>query len=159
MKKPLIIISSILFMVLIVIFFISNYSILGVKDLLTAIKGKITPEITSLDNHKQYYNKWQCFSLADIEITEAEVDYNGWHKVPSINVKMKNVIKSFDLDPDVKWNNNKIITEWKNLIKDQRSVCIFGAFLQEEKDSNSLWYIQKIKTRKGYWDRLKMIPR
>jgi hypothetical protein len=159
MKRSLIIISVIFFVVLMTAFFISDYSVLNIKDLLMTIKDNRTPEITILDNHEQYYNKWRCFSVADVEITEADVDYNGWHKVPSINVKIKNVIKSFDLDPDVTWNNDSIINEWKTLIKDQRSVCIFGAFLQKEENGNSLWYIQKIKTQKGYWDRLKIIPR
>lgn len=147
------IISLTIFLLVAVVFFISNYSILGVQDLLIAVKDNNVPEITILDNNEQHYNKWQCFSVIDVEITEAEVDYNGWHRVPSINIKTKDIVKSFDLDPDVKWNNNKIITEWNNLIKDQKSICIFGAFLQKEKSGNSLWYIQKIKTRKGYWDR------
>ena len=157
MKKLLAVISIIIFVFITVLFSTSNYSILRVKDLLTAIKSSRTSKITIIGNNEQYYNRWQCFSVETVEITEAEVNYNGWHKVPSINVKTKNIVKSFDLDPDVRWDNDKIIKKWRDLIKDQKSICIFGVFLQKEEDGSSLWYIQKIKTKKGYWDRLKLV--
>ncbi len=159
MKRLLIITSSIFFITLSAsFFFVSDYSVLSIKDIFMMIKDNRTPELTTLDDNKEHFNRWQCFRTKDIEISEADVNYNGWHKVPSINVKTQKVFKSFDLDPDIKLDTEAIINKWKLLIEKQRSICIFGVFLQKEADGSSLWYINMIKTKKGYWDRLEINP-
>ncbi len=137
----------------ILFFSMTNYSVLGPKDIFIMIKDNKEPAITIPETKEKYFNNWKCFAINNIEITESEVNYYGWHKVPSINVKTKKGLMSFDIDPDIKWNNELVLKKWKELISSERSICIFGAFLQKENDGSSVWYIQRLKTKRGYWDR------
>ncbi len=139
--------------ILLLLFYGTNYSVLEVKDLYMMLEDNKTPAITIPETKEEYFNKWQCFSVKDINITEAEVDYRGWRKVPSIDIKTKKRSISFDIDPEKKWDNELVLRKWSNLISKERSVCIFGAFLQKEENGMELWYIQRIKTKRGYWDR------
>lgn len=132
-----------------------KYSILDDNDFAMMKIDNEKPAITIPDENFESFNEWICFNIKDLEITKAEVDYYDWHYVPSINVYIDNHLLSFDLDPDKKWNIDLIIDTWKDLFENQESVCIFGAYLQEIDNNGELWYIQKIKTNNGYWDRSK----
>jgi len=130
-----------------------RYSILDENDFAMMKVDNESPALTIPDENFESFNEWICFNINDVEITKSEVDYNGWHYVPSINASVSNSIISFDLDPEEKWDVDLVINTWNDLFENQKSVCISGAYLQETDNNGELWYIQKIKTNNGYWDR------
>jgi hypothetical protein len=126
-----------------------HYFILDESDYEFMREDNKSPALSIPDKNFKSYNKWQCFDVDDIQFLLAEIDYNGWHKIPSIKIGSMN----FDLDPDINWDIEKVSNYWSDLVDGSRSICIFGAYLQIDDNKNSLWYIQKIKTSNGYWDR------
>ncbi len=99
------------------------------------------------------YNKWNCFLKKQMSIETAEVDYNGWHEVPTIQInQVDGTILSFDLDPDEQWDTEKTIIDWKNFLSESDNVCIFAAYLQTI-ENKKMFYIEKIKFNEHYWDR------
>ena len=127
-----------------------HYLLLDESDYEFMREDNKSPALSIPDDNFKSYNKWQCFDVGEVQFLLAEVDYNGWHQIPSISVGDM----SFDIDPDINWDVKKVSTYWSNLIDGARSICIFGAYLQNDDDKNSSWYIQKIKTQNGYWDRV-----
>jgi len=127
----------------------SNYSLLTEDDFAFAREDNLSPAITIPDSGFESFNIWQCFSINEIEFLRSEVDYGSVHSVPTIQAPNL----SFDLDPDLLWDTEKIFSNWNDLIQDANSICIFGAFLQDEPGFGSFWYIEKIKTDNGYWSR------
>ena len=126
-----------------------NYLILDENDFDYARENNLSPALTIPDMGFESYNQWQCFNSKEIELVSSEVDYHGIHSVPTIQYKNM----SFDLDPDILWNTEDVFLEWEGLLQEAKSICIFGAFLQEGPEYGSLWYIEKIKTENGYWSR------
>jgi hypothetical protein len=57
----------------------------------------------------------------------------------------------FDIDSEENWDCDKILDDWNELIRDQKSICLFGAFLQLEPKNIFLWDLEKIKTGNGHW--------
>lgn len=108
-----------------------------------------SPALSIPDAGFASFNKWQCFDVSAAVVDLTEVDYDGLHSVPTIKIKNMN----FDIDPDVEWDIEKVLNDWSNLFSGARSVCIFGAYLQDISDEETLWYIESIKTENGYWNR------
>lgn len=126
----------------------SNYFLLDESDFQFMRLDNKEPALSIPEENFKSYNQWQCFETQDVEVLLVDIDYNKWHQVPSIAVGTM----AFDIDPDINWDKDKVLDHWNNLIQGSKSICIFAAFLQNN-DNNSLWYIQKIKTQNGYWDR------
>lgn len=126
-----------------------HYLLLDESDYEFMRQDNDSPALSIPDVNFKSYNEWQCFDASEVQLLLAEIDYNGWRQIPSINVKSM----SFDIDPDINWDVEKISNYWSDLITGSRSICIFGAYLPNDDDKNSSWYIQKIKTQNGYWDR------
>jgi len=138
---------------IIILFFSSDYSILGINDFKDAIKSYESPAITIPDKGETYYNKWKCFDTKNVEISEAQIDYNGWRPIPHIDAHSNTRSFYFDLDPVIyQWNTNVVLKNWGKLMNKQKHVCFFAAYLQTDPDGTSSWYIRKIKTLAGYWD-------
>ncbi|MBN1114933.1 MAG: hypothetical protein JXA66_06295 [Oligoflexia bacterium] len=135
-----------------VVFAKSNYCILGFYDVLAMIDDNASPAITIPETGEEYYNKWQCFSAKNIEIEKAEIDYNGKRGVPLIHARSGLNLLQFNVDPVVKWDSEEVIVKWNELINSRSPVCVFAAFLQKDDDGTSVWYINRIKTRLGYWN-------
>lgn len=156
MNKVIIYFTLIIFVILLItifLFYNSNYSILNFSDFKIMITDSNKPGITIPTTNEEYYNKWQCFDIKNIEILEAEIDYNGKHIVPYIQVNLEKKHLQFNVDPVVNLDDQKIIiNKWKNLIINQKNICIYGAYLQTDPDGTSVWYIDKIKTKLGYWN-------
>jgi hypothetical protein len=141
------------FLFITVWFFNSNYSALNISDIKMMIEDNREPAITIPATKEQYFNKWKCFDVKSLEIDEAEIEYNGRQIVPYIQVNSSNHSFQFNVDPVIHRGDHKIIiNKWKELIRNQKSVCIFAAYLQTDPDGTSVWYISKIKTEAGYWD-------
>jgi len=132
-------------------FFNSTYSILGVSDVKMMIEDRKYPAITIPKTGEQYFNKWQCFDVKEINVLEGEIDYHGKRTVPYIQVDTNKRSIQFNIDPVINMNEKIIINKWKELISNQKAICIFGAYLQTDPDGTSVWYINKIKTKVGYW--------
>jgi hypothetical protein len=115
------------------------------------IEDNKEPAITIPGTKEEYFNKWQCFDIKNIEIAEAEIDYNGRRIVPYIQVNSGKHSLQFNVDPVINKDTKIIINKWKELIRDQKAVCIFAAYLQTDPDGASVWYINKLKTKAGYW--------
>lgn len=118
-------------------------------DIEFQINDNISPALSIPDIGFKSFNKWQCFDASDVMIDLTEVDYNGIHSVPMIKIKNMN----FDIDPEIKWDIDKVLSDWNNLFNGASSVCIFGAYLQDLNDEETMWYIESIKTDNGYWHR------
>ncbi len=144
---------ALVFLFITIWFFNSNYSVLNISDLKMMIRDNKDPAITIPSTREQYFNKWQCFSVKHIEIAEAKIELNKAQTVPYIQVSSNNHNFQFNVDPVIHRGDQKIIiNKWKELIRNQKSVCIFAAYLQTDPDGTSVWYIGKIKTKAGYWD-------
>ena len=133
-------------------FFNSNYSVLGISDVKMMIEDNKSPAITIPATKEQYFNKWQCFDVKTIEISEAEIDYNEKRIVPYIQVNSNKRSLQFNVDPVINWDKKVVINKWKELANNQKSICLFAAYLQTDPDGTSIWYIDRIKTKAGYWD-------
>lgn len=108
----------------------------------------------SIPNENFYSsNKWNCFPISHIKITTTKVDYDGWHEVPSIDARDGKKVISYDLDPDIRWDVKLVLDNWMFLAEKVESFCVFGVFMQKIDDQSDLWYIEQIKTEKGYWKR------
>lgn len=154
-KEILILVILLVFVISLAAFIFSrtNYSILGIKDVLMMIEDNKEPAITIPMTGEKYFNKWRCFDVRSIEILEAEIDHNGKQIVPYIQVDSNKHSFQFNVDPVIHRGDEKvIINKWKELVNDQRSVCIFATYLQTDPDGTSVCYISKIKTKAGYWD-------
>jgi len=143
----------VLFLLILVWFLNSNYSVLNISDIKMMIEDNKSPAITIPTTKEQYFNKWQCFNVKSIEIAEAEIDHNGKQIVPYIQVRLNKRSFQFNVDPVIHRGDQKVIlNKWEKLIHNQKDICIFGAYLQRDPDGTSVWYISKIKTKAGYWD-------
>ncbi|MDD4974501.1 MAG: hypothetical protein PHY93_09145 [Bacteriovorax sp.] len=137
----------------------SSYDILSEEDwsLLRQEKEKGTPALSSAisdENKWESYNEWRCFSAKNVEALCASVDDDDSHLVPIVTIQNKDGSPGYEyaLGSEYNWNCNKVIESWSVLIENQESICIHGAYLQEdEQNNNSLWYIDQIKTQNGYW--------
>jgi hypothetical protein len=134
------------------IFLSSNYSILRIDDIATMIENNKKPAITIPDRNEEYFNKWQCFDVKNIDITYGEIDIYGKRLVPYIQVNSKKQSLQFNVDPSIHWNKDTVIKNWKELIENIKSICFLAAYLQTDPDSTTVWYIKRLKTKNGYWD-------
>jgi hypothetical protein len=141
-----------LIVTILLIFLSTNYSILRIEDIVIMIRDNKSPAITIPHKKEEYFNKWQCFDVKNIEITEAEIYYRGKRLVPYIQVNSKNRSFEFHVDPVINCNKDAVIKKWNELINRQKAICIFAAYLQTDVDGTTVWYIQKLKTKNGYWD-------
>ena len=100
------------------------------------------------------FNKWQCYSLDQIKLATVVVENQGPKCIPAIEINQANrLIQLFDIDIEENWDCERVISQWNELIKDQKSICLFGAFTQLDVKSNLLWNLEIVKTSNGYWDR------
>lgn len=101
------------------------------------------------------FNKWQCYSINQVKLSKVDIDNNGLECIPSIEIshQNENLIQLFDIDDEENWDCEKTLDQWKKLIKDQKSICLFGALSQIESPNIFLWDLEKIKTENGYWNR------
>lgn len=104
------------------------------------------------------YNEWHCFSTDSIELECTDINYNDKDKqVPTIIAKTDTLIYNFDLSPEIDWDCPEIIHTWNDLFEDERSICVYAAYLQDlefdnsNSERNTLWYISRIKTSGDYW--------
>jgi hypothetical protein len=141
-----------IFLILSGIFLTSSYSILSLHDMAIAMEDTKTPAITIPNTNQKYFNKWQCFNIKKIKITDAEIEYGTKRNVPLIDVKDDEQLFQFNVDPVIRWNKDAVIKKWSDLIQNQKTICIFSAYLQTDPDKTSVWYIKMLKTKKGYWD-------
>lgn len=156
MSKKIKIISLItisFFIMLMIIFSLSSYSILTLEDFLYWRNGKQTQAISIPETGEKYYNEWKCFKLKNVKVSEVTLDYSSSPRIlPILEVKDGKSIFEFDIDPTYNWNKDAVINKWTSLINNQEKICIFSAYLQKDPDLTSVWMISKIKTKNGYWN-------
>ena len=103
------------------------------------------------------FNRWQCFPADQIETMCLEADYGTVRKVPAIHVSYGSHLYEFSMDPEPEPDCEKILDRWKQLLAGEDAFCTFAAFLQDldtnetEAIDGSVWIINQLKTRKGYW--------
>ena len=103
------------------------------------------------------FNQWRCYPAHQINIEKAEVDYGGWHEIPSIKINLHSGrYLSFDLDPDEPWDTEKVISDWNSKLSNAENVCIYSAYLQSHQESD-MYYVEKIKFGDKYWSRTEVI--
>lgn len=119
-----------------------------------------TPALSSGLHEKtswESFNEWQCFPISAVELTCTQHAFDPdkkplvWTNVASVLVENSNKLISFDFE---EWRNvecNSILGEIKALISEERSLCIYAAYLQELGDNHSYWIPTVLKTAKGYW--------
>src|SRR3989338_8149198 len=106
------------------------------------------------------YNEWRCFDRDTVELVCAELQ----HKDGSFNayIAIMSILVDgylFEYHPllETKQDCFPIAVQWFNLIKDEKEVCIYGAYLNDIEPfeegfvDGSIWYINQIKTGHGYW--------
>jgi len=137
-----------------ILFFSSDYSILGINDFKDAIKSYESPAITIPQTGKAYYDKWKCFNTKNIEILKGEVSFSPdtWRSVPLINAHSNKRSFYFEVPHEREWDSDSVTKYWKHLIGEERSICFFAAYLQTDTDGAFIYFINKIKTKTGYWD-------
>lgn len=136
-----------------ILFLLSNYSILNLGDFVYWYKENMNPAISIPETGEKYYSKWQCFRLTDAKITEVTLDYATSPRIlPIIELNDGSKKLEFDIDPNYNWNKDQVVKKWSDLIQKQEKICIFAAFLQKDPDLTSVWMIIKIKTSIGEWD-------
>jgi hypothetical protein len=137
-----------------------SYDILSVEDWDSSRQAKESgiPALSSAigdENKWESFNEWRCFSVKDVESLCASTDDNNdSHLVPIISIQNKDGSPGYEyaLGAEYSWNCNKVIESWSTLIENQESICIHGAYLEEDEQNNiSLWYIDQVKTQNGYW--------
>lgn len=144
---------ALVFLFITIWFFNSNYSILEISDVKMMLEDNKKPAITIPSTREQYFNKWQCFNVKHIEIAEAKIELNKAQIVPYIQINSSNHKFQFNVDPAVHRGDQEVILKkWGKLTQNQKGICIFAAYLQTDPDGTSVWYIDKIKTKAGYWD-------
>lgn len=137
----------------------SSYDILSEEDwdLSRQEKENGIPALSSAigdENKWESYNEWRCFSAKDVESLCASVDDDDSHLVPIISIQNKDRSPGYEyaLGAEYSWNCNKVIESWSVLMENQESICIHGAYLEDdEQNNNSLWYIDQVKTQNGHW--------
>ncbi len=152
MFKIILLFSTVLFLVLFMAIEQENF-LLTEEDLLLQDTKLNEPAIYVPKKNTYSYNKWDCFLSSQVQIGKSRVNYDGWHDVPSLDVETQSKKRSYDLDPDERWEYEFIKKQWKQLFENESHICILGAYLQDLEDRNELWYIEQIKTEKGYWKR------
>lgn len=139
-----------------------NYSLLSEDDFIFAEEDNATPAISIPASKNQWlhsFNQWQCFPAHKAKVEVVNVDYNGWHEVPSIKVIIDDTsILSFDLDPDEDWEVEDISADWQNTLNNSARFCIFAAFMQSHGNEH-MYYIEQIKFENSYWSRSEEIEK
>jgi hypothetical protein len=101
------------------------------------------------------YNQWRCFNVANLSFDCADYDYGTL--VPSLRVEIERETLHFDLHVEDKLECNQTLRRWRALIKGGEEVCILAAHMPvvdmglDGNKPQSLWYINRIKGRGGYW--------
>lgn len=134
-----------------------HYQVLTKEDFDMAHEDNKTSAISwpqSDGSFVESFNKWQCYSTDQIKLSTVEIEDHESKCVPSIEIAHDNFVQLFDIDNEENWDCEKILDDWNELIKNQRSICLFGAFVQYETSNIFLWDLEKIKTENGYWDRV-----
>jgi hypothetical protein len=105
------------------------------------------------------YNQWQCFPSDGIEMQCAEADYEGHvRRIPLIHVWHASHLYEFSMESEPEPDCDQVVGHWKGLLTGEDAFCVYAAYLQEleylPKDPSlegSLWIMNRLKTRKGYW--------
>lgn len=102
------------------------------------------------------YNQWQCFSVENLRYDCA--DYDNGTLVPSLSIVTQQELLLFDVHVEDRLDCKQTLSQWRTLIDGGREVCIFAAHMPDvemESDGDrpqSLWYINRIKGVRGYWN-------
>ena len=136
-----------------------SYQVLSAEDFKmahTADKVSVISWPQSDGSVIESFNKWQCYSINQVKLSTVDINNNNGLKcIPSIEISHhnENLIQLFDIDDEENWDCEKNLDQWNELIKNQNSICLFGAFSQFESPNVFLWDLEKIKTENGYWNR------
>jgi hypothetical protein len=101
--------------------------------------------------------RWQCFPTSGVEFQCAEAQYEGLRRVPLFHVEYASHLYEFSMETDPAPDCDKVLNDWKKLFKGEDAFCVYAAYLQklefQPKDGidGSVWMINRLKTRKGYW--------
>ncbi|MCM0605099.1 MAG: hypothetical protein KA715_03340 [Xanthomonadaceae bacterium] len=118
------------------------------------------PSIVSTNKHEnpwESYDQWQCFSLNQITFECATYDRDTL--VPSIKAKNDKGIIFFDVHVEDELHCEDTLIQWRDLVHGGSKICLLAAYMPDvdmgvdeaTKKPNSLWYIDQIKSRNGYW--------
>lgn len=142
---------------------INHFDLLSLEDIEMEVPDQEeTPALSSAlgdSNQWESFNTWQCFSTENVQSDCTELDY-GALRVPTLRISEGTTMYDFTLDPEPNLNCEQTLSKWVELLKNQRSFCIFAAHLQKYQDNPfesdgieewHLWIVDQIKTYNGYW--------
>jgi len=137
----------------------TDYGILNEANLKRYIDGIIPEpfnwEITGFDY-------WQCFPTKDVTVWYDKGAYDPYDKVvrsdPHISIKTSSMT-THEYEPrrnfSIEYAKKKVV-KWKKLMKDEKYVCIGGAFAgthKKIKNGKNItthgWIFENLKTKKG----------
>jgi len=134
---------------------IDYYDILSEADLAQEeIESTAHPALSAAYDEEPYwqsFNKWMCFPAEAVQTYCAEIDY-GQSYLPTFRVSDdKHHFYEFDLDPTPNLNCDETLSQWRELLENQRSFCVYAAYLQDLDDERELWVVDTIKSSRGLW--------
>lgn len=143
---------------------INPYDLLGPEDqemeITDQTEGPALSSGLNAANQWESFNTWQCFSTESIQLECSELDYGAIY-VPTLRMSNGTILYDFSLDPEPDLNCEEILAKWTALLKNQRSFCVYAAYLQKYHDNPfeldgieewHLWIVNQIKTLNGYWN-------
>jgi hypothetical protein len=127
--------------------------VLSFADITMWIDDHRSPAISFPETNQKNYNKWLCFDADSASVSDVEIEYNRKKIVPVFDVYESGDVYQFNIDPEENWNSIAVKRKWNDLLSKQKTICFFAAYLQTDPDCTLAWYITKIKTKNGYWER------
>ncbi len=106
------------------------------------------------------FNKWQCFGADEADIQCVGIN-SGAERVIILSVIHDHKFLEFSSDPASIVECENLRARWAELLKNERSFCLYAALLQEDPGSASgipgverwqTWIASHLKTRSGDWD-------
>ena len=130
---------------------------------LEEVTNNPTAPISIQDSNGQLvpsYNEWICLSSQDLVLTcsEHEFEEDETVIVPMISVDDGNKVFEFEVSSSETLDCNDTLEQWVKLVDSENAICVLAAYLQnltfkddEVIDNHSLWILDGLKTKKGYW--------
>jgi hypothetical protein len=119
-----------------------------------------TPPIRYWQNNKLVpsYNEWKCFSVENMTLTCTEHEMPEVVKTPMIAVYDGDETLEIETSPVDGVHCENTLKVWEELLQEEEKFCVLAAYLQDLPHENyggtqyrSLWIIDSLKTRNGYW--------
>lgn len=133
-----------------------DFGVLSLDDL--AINSCIAEPSAFTIKDSPGYPYWQCFDARKARIFcsghKYSEDYNNFSTLLVIAAEKNGFRHEYYSRRAVDYDVCKeFVSDWENLTKNEKYVCLSGPYIEQEKDKNgimvSYWIFDKFKTKKG----------